>query len=154
MGLTSLLKKREPDRVRRERGRPPHGLAALLCFAGFCHAQTSCPPTPAFSPCEIVFELSQADAAANPNPYKTVELHAEFRSPRHRTFKLPAFWDGGRRMVIRFAPTEPGGWDFRVTSNLESLNGKVGQFSATESEAPGFVRVANVHHFAYTAGRR
>ena len=54
-------------------------------------------------------------------------------------------------MVIRFTPTEPGDWDFRVTSNLESFNGKTGQFSATESEAPGFVRVANVHHFAYTA---
>jgi hypothetical protein len=126
--------------------------ALLLCFAGLCHAQTICGPTPAFSPCEIVFELSQAEAAANPNPYKTVELHAEFRSPRHRTFKMPAYWDGGGRMVIRFAPTEAGGWDFRVTSNIESWNGKTGQFSATESEAPGFVRVANVHHFAYTAG--
>jgi hypothetical protein len=123
-----------------------------VCFAGLCHAQTICGPTPTFSTCEIVFELSQAEAAANPNPYKTVELHAEFRSPRHRTFKMPAYWDGGGRIVIRFAPTEPGGWDFRVTSNIESLNGKVGQFSATESEAPGFVRVANVHHFAYTAG--
>ena len=55
-------------------------------------------------------------------------------------------------MVIRFAPTEAGDWDFRVTSNLESFNGKIGQFSATASEAPGFVRAANVHHFAYTGG--
>ncbi|HET9318668.1 MAG TPA: DUF5060 domain-containing protein [Bryobacteraceae bacterium] len=113
-------------------------------------AQTICAPTPAYSPCEVVFELSPAEAAAHPNPYKTVELRAEFRSPRHRTFLMPAFWDGGPRMVIRFTPTEPGAWDFRVTSNLESFNGKTGQFSATESEAPGFVRVANVHHFAYT----
>jgi hypothetical protein len=115
-------------------------------------AQTVCGSTPAFSPCEVVFELSQADFAAHPNPYKTVELHAEFRSPRHRTFLLPAFWDGGQRMVIRFAPTEAGEWDFRVTSNLESFNGKIGQFSAAGSDAPGFVRVANVHHFAYTGG--
>jgi hypothetical protein len=127
--------------------------AITLFFIGFtAHAQTVCGPTPAFSTCEIVFDLSDADSSANPSPYKTVEIKAEFRSPRHRTFLLPAFWDGGRRMVIRFAPTEPGGWDFRVTSNLESYNGKTGQFTATESEAPGFVRAANMHHFAYTAG--
>ena len=126
--------------------------AAVFFIAFSAHAQTVCGPTPAFSPCEIVFNLSDADSSANPSPYKTVEIKAEFRSPRHRTFLLPAFWDGGRRMVIRFAPTEPGGWDFRVTSNLESYNGKTGQFTATESEAPGFVRAANMHHFAYTAG--
>jgi hypothetical protein len=129
-------------------------LVAALFFFVTCalHAQTICNPTPAFSPCEVVFELSEAEFAVHPNPYKTVEIHAEFRSPRHRTFLLPAFWDGGRRMVIRFAPTEPGLWDFRVTSNLESFNGKIGQFTATESDAPGFIRVANVHHFAYTGG--
>ncbi|HKW97508.1 MAG TPA: DUF5060 domain-containing protein [Bryobacteraceae bacterium] len=115
-------------------------------------AQTICGPTPAYSPCEVVFELNDAESAAHPNPYKTVELRAEFRSPRHRTFLMPGFWDGGRRMVIRFSPTEAGAWDFRVTSNIVSFNGKTGQFTATESDAPGFVRVANVHHFAYTAG--
>jgi hypothetical protein len=89
---------------------------------------------------------------ANANPYQTVDIKAEFRSPRHRTFLLPAFWDGGRRMIVRFAPTEPGGWDFRITSNLSSFDGKTGQFSATDSQAPGFVRAANIHHFAYTGG--
>ncbi len=129
-------------------------LVAVLFFfiALSLRAQTICSPTPAFSACEVVFELSEAEVAAHPNPYKTVEISAEFRSPRHRTFRLPAFWDGGRRMVIRFAPTEPGPWDFRVTSNLPSFDGKIGQFTATESDAPGFIRVANVHHFAYTRG--
>jgi hypothetical protein len=132
---------------------PPRLAAALLFFAALSlPAQTVCSPTPAFSLCEIAFDLSEPEIAAHSNPYKTVEIHAEFRSPRHRTFRLPAFWDGGRRMVIRFAPTEAGPWDFRVTSNLDTFNGKIGQFTATESEAPGFIRVANVHHFAYTAG--
>src|SRR5579864_5351123 len=116
-------------------------IAALLFFPAFSiHAQTVCPPTPAFSICEVVFELSPADLAAHANPYLSVELRAEFRSPRHRTFLMPAFWDGGQRMVIHFAPTETGDWDFRVTSNLQSFNGKTGQFSATDSDAPGFVR--------------
>ena len=126
--------------------------AASFWIAFSAHAQTVCGPTPAFSPCEIVFDLNDADSAAHPNPYRTVEIRAEFRSPRHRTFLLPAFWDGGRRMVIRFTPTEPGGWDFRLTSNLEGFNGKIGQFTTTESEAPGFIRTANMHHFAYTGG--
>lgn len=126
--------------------------ACLFPVAFALHAQTICAPTPAFSPCELVFDLSDTDFAAHANPYQTVEIRAEFRSPHHHTFLLPAFWDGGRRMVIRFAPTEPGGWDFRITSNLEAYNGKTGQVTATESDAPGFIRAANMHHFAYTGG--
>src|SRR5260370_23247828 len=131
----------------------PSGLFLAAVFGVFSlQAQTACAPTPAFTPCEIVFELSAADLASHAHPYKTVELSAEFRSPRHRTFLLPAYWDGGQRMVIRFTPVEAGSWDFRVSSNIAAFEGKTGQFSATESESPGFVRVANMHHFATTAG--
>ena len=119
------------------------GVAALLGFS-----QTVCPPTPAYSPCEIAFELSAQDAAAHPNPYRTVELEAEFRSPRFRTFRVPAFWDGGRRMLLRFAASGPGTWEFRVSSNLKQFDGKDGQFTATEAAAPGFLHQANVHHWA------
>jgi hypothetical protein len=127
-------------------------LAATAFFGTprLLRAQTPCANTPAYSPCEIVFELSDQDAAAHPNPYVNVDLKGEFRSPRHRTYSQPAFWDGGRRLVIRFAPTEAGDWDYRLSSNVASLDGKMGTFTAAASEAPGFVRVANVHHFAYT----
>src|SRR5438067_2484151 len=119
-------------------------LAAGLACARLI-AQTVCGPTPTYSLCEITFELSSADAGAHPDPLRTIQLRAEFRSPRHRTFLVPAYWDGGRKMVIRFAPVEAGDWDFRLTSNIESWNGKQGRFSATASDAPGFVRAANVH---------
>ncbi len=112
--------------------------------------QTACGPTPTYSPCDIAFELSAAEAAAHPDPNRSVQLRAEFRSPRHRTFLMPAFWDGGRKLVIRFAPIEPGDWDYRLTSNVESWNGKQGHFTATASAAPGFIQAANVHHFSYT----
>jgi len=62
-------------------------------------AQTVCQPTPAYSPCEITFELSAAEMTAHPHPYRTVDLEAEFRSPRFHTFRMPAFWDGGNRMA-------------------------------------------------------
>src|SRR5207249_7822748 len=81
-----------------------------------------------------------------------VDLHAEFRSPRHRTYLMPAFWDGGRRMVIRFSPTEAGDWDYRVSGNIRRFDNVTGKFSATAVDNPalGFIRTANVHHFAYT----
>jgi len=117
-------------------------------------AQSPCSNTPAYSPCELVFELSPEDAAAHPNPYVSVDLKAEFRSPRHRTFLLPAYWDGGRRMVIRFTPTEPGEWVYRVSGNIAQFVGKEISFTAAPSDAPGFIRPANMRHWMYTEGNR
>ncbi|MGI8988842.1 MAG: DUF5060 domain-containing protein [Bryobacteraceae bacterium] len=130
-------------------------LAVLLLTTGIrLPAQTVCGPTPAYSPCEIQFELSVTEAAAHPDPGRTVQLRAEFRSPRHRTFLMPAFWDGGAKLTIRFSPIEAGAWDYRLTSNIESWNGKEGHFTATPSDAPGFVQPANVHHFSYTENNK
>src|SRR5215467_13853257 len=111
-------------------------LAACLLTAIALHAQSPCTNTPAYSSCDIVFELPAGQA----DPYKTVELKAEFRSPRHRTFAMPAFWAGGNRMIIRFTPTEAGDWDYRVTSNVKDLDGKLGNFTAAVSQSPGFIR--------------
>jgi len=76
------------------------------------------PATPAWSPCDLVFDL---DGSEKP---EGVELRAEFRSPHHRTYLMRAFRDGDRRFVIRFSPTEAGSWDYRVTSSLPRLDGK------------------------------
>ena len=123
-----------------------------LCAIAGLRAQTTCPTTPLYTPCDVVFELNDAEAAAHPNPYVTVDLRAEFRSPRHRTYLLPAFWDGGRRMVIRFSPTETGEWDYRVSGNLQRFENAAGKISATAVDNPalGFIRSANLHHFAHT----
>src|ERR1700722_16503136 len=112
-------------------------------------AQT-CANTPAYSPCEVVLELSAQDLAAHPNPYATVDMKVEFRSPRNRTLAVPAYWDGGNRMVARFTPTEAGQWDYLVTANLAGWNGKTGNFGAVASESPGFIHPANTHHWAYS----
>ncbi len=121
------------------------GLVPLLL-----RAQSPCANTPAYSPCDMVFELTAQDAAAHRNPYATVDLKVEFRSPRHRTLAMPGFWDGGRRMVVRFAPTEAGDWDYHVTSNVAAWNDKTGSFTAAASDSPGFIRPANLHHWQYT----
>jgi hypothetical protein len=104
-------------------------------------AQRACGSTPAWSTCDLTFDLEPGDNAA------TLQLRAEFQSPRHRTYLMYAFQDSQRRFIIRVAPTEAGAWLYRLTSNVPRLDGKEGQFTATESESPGFVRVANVHHF-------
>ena len=124
-----------------------------LWLISFCSliplwSQSTCEGTPAYSPCELTFELSAAEVSAHPNPYASLELRIEFRSPRFRTFMTPGFWEGGRKLVVRFAPTEPGEWIYRVSSNLASLEGQQGKFTAAESDAPGYIHPANIHHWA------
>ena len=76
----------------------------LLAVVTAACAETPCEGTPAYSPCEMVFELPAADPASHSNlysnPYVTVELRVEFRSPRFRTYSMPAFWDGGRKRCV------------------------------------------------------
>ena len=127
-------------------------IATALCLPSLL-AQSECANTPTYSPCELLFELNGQEAAAHANPYLTVQIHSEFRSPSYKTFLMEAFWDGEGRMVIRFAPVEAGQWDYRITSNIARFNGQIGQFTATASNSNGFVRVANVRHFSYTEGR-
>jgi hypothetical protein len=102
-----------------------------------------CNSTPAWSPCELAFDLQPGEDASK------VELHAEFRSPRHKTYLMHAFHDSDQRLLIRFSPTESGPWTYRLTSSLTRYDGQELSFTAADSESPGFVRVANVHHFAY-----
>ncbi len=112
--------------------------------------RADCPPTPAYSACDIVFELNDAEAKIHPNPYISVDIHGEFRSPHFKTLLVRAFWDGARRMVIRFTPTEPGEWAGKISSNITRFEGQDLKVNATASEAPGFIRAANVHHWQYT----
>src|SRR5689334_3292558 len=119
-------------------------LLALAASALRVAAQDqACANIATYSTCDIVFDLDQAEAARHPQPYASVTLHAEFRSPHFKTFLMPAFWDGGSRMIIRFSPTEPGEWIYRITSNLKRLEGQQGKFPAQDSGATGFVIPAN-----------
>ena len=124
-------------------------MLAILIFlfaSGVTLAQSAsqpmgCATARAWSACDLTFELAPQE-----NPERA-ELRAEFRSPRFKTYLLRAFLDD-RKLIIRFAPTGAGKWDYRLTSNLPRLDGQAGTMTAAESDSPGFVRVANVHHFA------
>lgn len=123
-------------------------IGLVLWFAARVFGQTPCEGIPAYSPCELSFDLSAGDLAAHPNPYVSIDLRAEFRSPHFHTYLMPAFWDGGRKLRIRFTPTEAGQWIYRTTSNIGAFDAKDGSFNAAPSDSPGFVNVANVHHWA------
>jgi hypothetical protein len=111
-------------------------------------AQTQCQTMATYSPCEMTFDLNDAEAAAHPNPYATVDVHIEFRSPNHKTYLMPGFWAGGRRMIVRFSATEAGNWAYRISSNIARFDNKTGSFQATASDSAGFIRPANLHHWA------
>ncbi len=109
-----------------------------------------CPPVPVYEPCEIAFEMTAAEAAEHPNPYASVTLRAEFRSPKGgRTKVMQGFWDGGRTFRLRFAPDFAGRWDFRIISNLESVAKKTGSFDAAPQRNPGFIEVFNTRYFKH-----
>jgi hypothetical protein len=114
-----------------------------FALAALAEAQTVCPPTPMFTPCDLVFDIPTA------NGNQPIDLQAEFRSPHQSTGLVKAFWDGGTRWIIRYTPAEAGNYAWRVTSTLAGLGGKEGQFTATPVDKPGWLRAANVHHFAF-----
>lgn len=128
-------------------------LLCLPAFAASLAAADVCDATPAYTPCEIRFDFAPAERTQHPNPYLSVELWAEMRSPSYKTYRVPAFFDGAR-MVFRFAPHEGGGWTYRLTSNLASLNGQIGKFSAAASESYGYIRPANVHFWIHHEQRK
>jgi hypothetical protein len=114
-------------------------LPILLAALPLCAQLPTC-QTPRWTPCDLVFELQDSEDAAG------VTLRAEVRSPRRDTLLIRAF-ASGRRLILRVAPTEAGAWDYRVTSSLARLDGQIGRFTATPSDAPGHVRTVNLHHF-------
>lgn len=118
-------------------------LVAALTFAARLRAQAGCDGTPAYSPCQLRFDLP----AGSGDPYASPLIQIEFRSPHFKTFLMPGYFDG-RQMVVRFAPTESGQWVYKITSGIAGLDEKEDSFTAAASDSPGFVVPANVHHWA------
>jgi hypothetical protein len=122
----------------------------VLLYSSLSFSQTPCPDIGVFTPCEINFELSEEEAKAHPEPWKTVQLSAEVKSPRYRTILAEAFWDGGRKLQIRFTPADEGVWEYRLTSNIARFDKVTGKMNALPADVPGFIERANVHHWKQT----
>src|SRR5215469_7984570 len=90
-------------------------LGALLAARLF--AQSGCASPVEWSPCDLTFDLQ-----GNEDP-AAAHFEIEFRSPHQRTYKIPAFHEG-RQLVVRFSPTAPGTWVYKITSNLQRFDGR------------------------------
>lgn len=112
----------------------------LAAAVAVCAQQMPTCSTVLWSPCDLAFPLESGEDATR------AELRAEFRSPHKDTRTLRAFRDGNA-LVLRFTPDEVGEWDYRITSSLKRLDGQLGKTAGTPSQAAGFVRTVNVHHF-------
>ncbi len=120
---------------------------AVFLFASTLSAQTaSCPATPEYANCDLFFDLAAGERG------DSVQFHIEFRSPSKKTLKQYAFWEGGSKLTVRFGPNEAGEWDYKITSSLARYNNQEGKLTAVASESPGFIRTANVRHWATERG--
>ena len=87
------------------------------------------------------------------NPFIDVELTATFE---HGDDERPVsgFYDGDGTYRVRFMPDKLGTWRYTTHGNVETLDGKTGQFDvvAPSENNHGPVRVHNTFHFAYADG--
>ena len=55
------------------------------------------------------------------DPYREVQVIGTFTHGDGTSLTLDAFWDGGDRFVVRFAPTQTGIWHYRIAHGDETL---------------------------------
>jgi hypothetical protein len=98
-------------------------------------------------------------ATAPGNPFD-VEIAGEFSGPAGAHLRIPGFYDGDGRWIIRFAPNREGEWQLRTVSSLAALDGKTETGIRCDpnrsNENHGGLRVdpAHPYHFVYEDGTR
>lgn len=104
-----------------------------------------------YLPCELSFDLQPNELASPTAAFTDDLLSVEFRSPSHTTYLMHEFWDGNRTLRIRFTPTEPGGWIYKISSSLQRYENQEKTFNVAENtNAAGLVNVANLRHWRTT----
>ncbi|MBN1481222.1 DUF5060 domain-containing protein [candidate division KSB1 bacterium] len=99
-----------------------------------------------------VFELA-LDGPTNGNPFKEVQLSAQFINGSH-TISVPGFYDGNGVYKLRFMPQQGGKWNYTTSSNAKKLDNKQGHFMCTPASDNnhGPVAVTDTFYFAYADG--
>jgi hypothetical protein len=78
-------------------------------------------------------ELSFDSSGAGGHPYLDIEAEVVFMGPEGVEVRRPAFWDGGNRWKVRFAPTRSGAWRYVVSSNDVRLNDYSGELRSVDN---------------------
>jgi len=94
------------------------------------------------------------DGPSDGNPFIEVELAADFTDRQNNRVRVPGFYDGDGRYVVRFSPPTAGEWKYRTSSNAPALHDRTGAMTATPAKGDnhGPVVVKNGFHFAYADG--
>ncbi len=108
-----------------------------------------------------ITEITFVSSKAYKNAFMEVEVDVVFKRG-NKQWKVPAFWAGGTKWTVRFAPPAQGKYTYRIecTDKANSgLNGKEQTLSVTpyKGDNPllkhGFLRVSeNKRHFEHTDG--
>lgn len=109
----------------------------------------------------MVSETSFTSAKKYDNPFMDVEVDVVFKQGEQQ-WKVPAFWSGGDKWTVRFAPPLQGEYTYRVTCSdptNQGLNGTEQSLHVTAytGDNPllkhGFIRVsANGRYFEHADG--
>lgn len=67
-----------------------------------------------------VIEWTFTSAKERPDPFNAVELDAVFTDPKGTTFRVPAFWAGGKSWKVRYASPLTGRHSFRTVCSDRS----------------------------------
>jgi hypothetical protein len=96
------------------------------------------------------------------NPYADVTVAATFIGPQGERIEREAFWRGGSRWTVRFAPTAAGEWHWRTICSSESdggLHARAGSLQCVSYNGTlplyrhGFLRVSdNSRYFCHADG--
>jgi hypothetical protein len=82
-----------------------------------------------------------------------LSISGQFRSPEYKTYLVPAFWDGGNRMVLRLGPALAGEWTYKLTGNVAEHNETLDKVAvAAAPDATTWIQRANAHHWQHTEG--
>ncbi|MEO9891931.1 DUF4038 domain-containing protein [Aurantibacter sp.] len=104
----------------------------LLLYSFFLSAQST-GNIPQWNTLEITLSAKETYK----NPYTDVDVWAIFINEENDEFKRPAFWDGGNKWKVRFAPNDSkGSWTWKSyasNSRDKGLNNQKGSFRSIEN---------------------
>jgi len=93
-----------------------------------------------------LFELVIGHSSKYKDPLRDVELRAEFTHQHGQVFHHFGFWDGDSTWKVRFSPSIPGIWTYRVWFTDNSFE-KRGEFGCTDNVKPGRVGLNEFNPF-------
>lgn len=96
-----------------------------------------------------VFEIDIENDVRVKNPFTDVVLRAEISSPSGKITHVNGFYSGNKTWKIRFMPDLIGSYNFRLSSNLEEINGYEGKFESIINNQTnhGPVKTKGTHFF-------